>query len=53
MGLTTMDYTRHETPEAEAILQTGIRLAIHEGMTEAYILGVADGVRKVARYYAA
>ncbi len=52
-GLTTMDYTKHQTPEAEAILRTGIRVTIHEGMTEQYIAGVAEAIRKVARHYAA
>jgi len=51
-GLTTMDYTKHQTPEAEAILRTGIRVTIHEGMTEEYIAAVAEAVRKVARHYA-
>jgi len=50
-GLTSMDYTKHQTPEAEAILQTGIRIAIHEGMSEEYIASVAEAVRKVVRYY--
>lgn len=53
MGLTTMDYTKHQTPEVEAILKTGIRVPIHEGMTEEYIAGVAEAIRKVARHYAA
>ena len=52
-GLTTMDYTKHKCPEAEAILQTGIRVVIHEAMTEEYILGAAAAIGKVARYYAA
>jgi len=52
-GLTSMDYTKVECPEAEAILQTGIRVTIHEAMTEEFILGVAEGIRKVARHYAA
>lgn len=52
MGLTTMDYTKHQTPEAEAILQTGIRFTIDESMTEEYIMGVAAALRKVARNYA-
>jgi dTDP-4-amino-4,6-dideoxygalactose transaminase len=52
MGLTTMDFTKHHTPEVEAILQNGIRFTIHEGMTEDYILGAADAVRKVAKHYA-
>jgi dTDP-4-amino-4,6-dideoxygalactose transaminase len=53
MGLTTMDFTKHHTPEVEAILQNGIRFTIHEGMTEEYILQAAEAVRKVAKHYAA
>jgi dTDP-4-amino-4,6-dideoxygalactose transaminase len=52
-GLTAMDYRAHKCPEAEAILQTGIRVAIHEAMTEAYILDAAAAIEKVARHYAA
>ncbi|MCC7375621.1 MAG: DegT/DnrJ/EryC1/StrS family aminotransferase [Verrucomicrobiales bacterium] len=52
MGLTTMDYTRHETPEAEAILSSGIRLTLHEAMNDAYIDGVVEAMGKVARHYA-
>ncbi len=52
-GLTTMDYSKHSCPEAEAIHKTGIRLPIHEGMTEEYILAVAKAIEKVARHYAA
>jgi dTDP-4-amino-4,6-dideoxygalactose transaminase len=52
-GLTTMDYSKHQTPEAEAILQTGIRVTIHEAMTEDYIGSVAEAIRKVARHYVA
>lgn len=52
-GLTTMDYSKHETPEAEAILQTGIRLTVHEAMTRDYIDGVGEAIRKVAGHYAA
>jgi len=48
-----MDYAKHQTPEAEAILQTGIHVTIHEAMTEDYIESVAEAIRKVARYYAA
>ena len=51
MGLTTMDYSKHQTPEVEAILETGIRFTIHQGMTDEYILDAAEAVRKVARYY--
>jgi len=53
LGLTTMDYSKHQTPEAEAILRTGIKITIHEAMTEDYIASVADAIRKVARHYAA
>jgi len=53
LGLTAMDYTKHCCPEAEAIHQTGIRLPIHEGMTEEHILAVAKAIEKVARHYAA
>jgi len=53
MGLTKMDFTKHQTPEVEAILENGIRFTIHEGMTEDYILGAAEAVRKVAKHYAA
>jgi len=52
MGLTSMDYTKVSCPEAEAILQTGIRLTIHENMTEPYVLSLAAAIRKVASYYA-
>src|SRR3989454_2398371 len=52
-GLTTMDYSKHQTPEAEAILKTGIRVTIHEAMTEEYITSVGEAIRKVARYYTA
>lgn len=53
LGLTTMDFTKHKCPEAEAILETGIRVTIHEHMTEEYILDVAAAIRKVAQHYAA
>jgi dTDP-4-amino-4,6-dideoxygalactose transaminase len=53
MGLTAMDYTQVRCPEAEAILKQGVRVTIHEAMSEDYILQVADAVRKVARHYAA
>ena len=52
-GLTTMDYAKHQTPEAEAILQNGVRVTIHEAMTEDYIASVAEAIRKVARHYTA
>jgi len=37
---------------AEAILQTGIRVTVHEAMTEEYIGSVAEAIRKVASHYA-
>ncbi len=52
MGLTEMDFSKHKCPEAEAILETGMRVPINENMTEEYILQVAAAIRKVAQYYA-
>jgi perosamine synthetase len=53
LGLTAMDYTKVSCPEAEAILKAGVRVTVHEGMNEAYVLSVAAAVRKVAGHYAA
>ncbi len=53
LGLTSMDYTKASCPEAEAILKTGIRVTIHEGMSEEYVLAVAAAIRKVAGHFAA
>ncbi len=53
LGLTAMDYSRHQTPEVEAILQTGVRLTLHERMTDDYISNVAEAIHKVAKHYAA
>jgi hypothetical protein len=53
LGLTTMDYTKVACPESESILQTAIRVTIHEGMSEDYITQVAAAIQKVARHYAA
>jgi perosamine synthetase len=52
-GLTAMDYTKVSCPEAEAILKAGVRLTVHEGMSEAYVKSLAAAVRKVAGHYAA
>ena len=52
LGLTTMDYSKHQTPEAEAILQTGIKVTIHEAMDDNYIASVGEAIGKVARHYA-
>ena len=51
-GLTTMDYTQVSCPEAEAILETGVRVVINEAMSEPYIRSVGEAIRKVARHYA-
>ena len=51
-GLTSVDYSKHHNPEAEAILQSGVRVAIHEGMSDEYIASVAAAIGKVARHYA-
>lgn len=52
-GLTQMDYNKTSCPEAEAILATGIRVTIHQAMTDEYVEGIAKAVKKVAGYYAA
>lgn len=52
MGLTNMDYTKWRCPNAEEVHATAVILPLHEGMDEEYILAVAGGVEKVARYYA-
>jgi len=51
LALTSMDYTKVSCPEAESILKTGIRIVIHEQMTEDYVLSVAAAVRKVTSHY--
>jgi dTDP-4-amino-4,6-dideoxygalactose transaminase len=53
MGLTEMDYSQVSCPEAESILKTGVRIVIHEKMTDSYIASVGDAIRKVATHYAA
>jgi len=52
-GLTAMDYTTVSCPEAETILKAGVRVTLHEGMTDAYVRSLAVAVQKVARHYAA
>ena len=51
-SLTSMDYTKVFCPEAESILKTGVRLVIHEQMSESYVRSVAAAIRKVAGHYA-
>lgn len=53
LGLTAMDYAKVSCPEAEAILKTGVRIVIHEAMTESYVRSLAAAVKKVAGHYAA
>jgi dTDP-4-amino-4,6-dideoxygalactose transaminase len=52
MGLTEMDFTKHRCPNAESLLADGIRVPIYEYMTEEYIDGVAEAIRKVAGHFA-
>jgi dTDP-4-amino-4,6-dideoxygalactose transaminase len=52
-GLTAMDYTKVRLREADAIMSTCCITPIHEGMDEDYIRGVAKGIRKVAKHFAA
>ncbi len=51
-GQTDMDFSKHSCPEAEAILKSCVRITIHEGMTDEYILEVAKAIRKVADHFA-
>jgi dTDP-4-amino-4,6-dideoxygalactose transaminase len=51
LGLTKMDYTQVKCPEAEAILTTGIQLAVNESMDETFIREVGAAVRKVAKHF--
>lgn len=53
MGLTEVDYNNVSCPEAEAILTDGVRIALHEAMTEEHVENLARAVAKVARHYAA
>ncbi len=53
LGMTEMDYTKVSCPEAEAILKTGVRLALNEQMSEEYIECVGEAIQKVAKHYAA
>lgn len=52
LGLTSMDYTKVQLPETEAILNTAIRIALNEAMPDTHIEAIAAGVNKVARHYA-
>jgi perosamine synthetase len=50
-GLTEMDYNKTTCPEAEAILASGIRVKIHQAMSEDLVEDMAKAVSKVARHY--
>ncbi len=52
MGLTSMDYSKVSLLETSQILETGIRMVLHEGMTEDYMVNIAAAIRKVAEHYA-
>jgi perosamine synthetase len=52
-GMTTMDYTKVNLPEAQSILKTCCNFGLNEAMDEEYIRSVAKGIRKVAKHYAA
>ncbi len=52
MGLTTMDYTQVQCPEAEAILKTGVRVLLNEAMSDDYVQSIANAIKKVATHYA-
>lgn len=51
MGLTQMDYKKVSCPEAEAILETAVKIVISQAMDEDYVGGMAAGIRKVARHF--
>ena len=51
-GLTNMDYTKVDIPEAEKILVTGMRVFIHESNTDEQMRQSAAAIRKVASHYA-
>src|SRR3954447_2605978 len=53
IGLTKMDYSKVALPETKKILDTSIRMVFHEGMTESFMVSVAEAIRKVAEHYAA
>jgi perosamine synthetase len=51
-GLTSMDYTEMQFPQAENLLSRCITLALHEAMTEEDIDFVIAGFGKLLSYYA-
>jgi dTDP-4-amino-4,6-dideoxygalactose transaminase len=51
-GMTNMDYTKVSCPVAKDILNTCVRVQLHEGMSEEHIHQTAAAIRKVATHYA-
>jgi perosamine synthetase len=51
MGLTDMDYTKVQCAEAEAILNTCLKLSIDETTTPEWVEEAAEAIRKVAAFY--
>jgi len=52
LGLTSMDYSKVSLPETKKILDNGVRMVFHEGMTESFMTSCGDAIRKVAEHYA-
>lgn len=52
LGYTKMDYKTVECPNAEAILDTAVRIEIKQWMSVEYIDSVAKAIQKVASHYA-
>ena len=50
-SLTSIDDTMVCCPEAESIQKTGVRVVIHEQMSETYVQSVAAAIRKIAGHY--
>ena len=51
LGLTTMDYSKVNLPEAEGICRTSIHVTIRENLTAEYVEQSAKAVAKVADFY--
>ena len=51
LGLTSMDYQQVRCPVAEEILDTCMKIQVHESLDEAMVKAMADAVCKIAEYY--
>ena len=51
LGLTTMDYSKVNLPQTEAICRTAIHVTIRENQTAEYVEQSATAVAKVADFY--